>query len=283
MSETGGLHFFGLEQYNQFLNLRHCGYDICGPGQFSGPRVSNCFLIHCISKGSGIYTARKKTYHLNAGDAFLIIPGDIIYYAADEQDPWQFSFFAFDGKAADEVLKKTKFQDDVLAIHCDGTESLISLVNTTLTKLQQTPTNYEFYATSQLLKMLDFFSLKSAVTIITNESIRHSLVKNVVSFIDLHYTDNITVDSISAVFSVNRSYLCRIFKEETRLSPKEYITRCRMETARKLLLESELPISEIAIVCGYNSFSSFFKTFQAFYNSSPKSYRKKLCSDSHQF
>lgn len=68
-----------------------CGYEDCAPGHSYGPVLRNGYLIHYILKGQGIYKARGKIFRLGPGDAFLICPGELIYYQADMKEPWSYT------------------------------------------------------------------------------------------------------------------------------------------------------------------------------------------------
>ncbi|MBX3238647.1 MAG: helix-turn-helix domain-containing protein [Chitinophagaceae bacterium] len=71
---------------------------------------------------------------------------------------------------------------------------------------------------------------------------------------------------------------CRFFKSRMGLSPLQYISEERMERARKLLIELDKPVYEIAGLCGYNSDSHFCKLFKAHSGISPYQYRSKARS-----
>lgn len=69
---------------------------------------------------------------------------------------------------------------------------------------------------------------------------------------------------------------CRYFKGRMGISPLQYISEERMERARKLLIELDKPVYEIAGLCGYNSDSHFCKLFKAHSGISPYQYKSKV-------
>lgn len=75
-------------QTQHTLSVYFCGQEDCGPGHSFGPAMRPHYLLHVISRGKGIYQCGGHTYHLKAGDAFLIRPMDSIYYRADNTEPW---------------------------------------------------------------------------------------------------------------------------------------------------------------------------------------------------
>ncbi len=58
------------------------------------------------------------------------------------------------------------------------------------------------------------------------------------------------------------------------ISPKDYLTKFRLDKARYYLIEKSLPIGEISVRIGFRSFSSFSRLFTAQYQQSPSQYRK---------
>ena len=55
-----------------------------------GPGVRQCYIIHYIISGNGTFTCGKKTYTLTAGQSFLICPEQVVQYAPDENEPWDY-------------------------------------------------------------------------------------------------------------------------------------------------------------------------------------------------
>ena len=96
------------------LSVYFCGQEDCGSGHSFGPAMRPHYLLHVIYHGKGIYQCGGHTYHLKAGDAFLIRPMDSIYYRADTSDPWSYAWAGFDGSACKEILEQTIFSDTLI-------------------------------------------------------------------------------------------------------------------------------------------------------------------------
>ena len=96
------------------LSVYFCGQEDCGSGHSFGPAMRPHYLLHVIYHGKGIYQCGGHTYHLKAGDAFLIRPMDSIYYRADNTDPWSYAWAGFDGSACKEILEQTIFSNQCI-------------------------------------------------------------------------------------------------------------------------------------------------------------------------
>lgn len=100
-----------------------------------------------------------------------------------------------------------------------------------------------------------------------------SLATDVCNWIEEHFSENITVGSIAAHFGYSSDYISSRVREKTGLSAKNYITHCRMRSARQILLCSDLSIEEIANQCGFTDSKAFFKVFKKHEGLTPTQYR----------
>ncbi len=87
----------------------------------------------------------------------------------------------------------------------------------------------------------------------------------------------LSVSSIAAEVGMSDSRLSTEFKRVYRMTPLEYITRCRMHRARQLLRTTDMPVKDIALECGYYDISGFNRRFKAYTGMTPQQY--KLSSD----
>ena len=94
------------------------------------------------------------------------------------------------------------------------------------------------------------------------------------SFISSHLMEEIRVPQVAAHAGINKSYLQALFSKYMNSTITDYINKKRLEQAAFLLINSSLTITDIAFQCGYNSRQHFAKTFQRFYEISPKAYRQ---------
>jgi len=88
-----------------------------------------------------------------------------------------------------------------------------------------------------------------------------------------------SLGELAAHSHVNPSYLARLFKAEIGLAPMAYLNRCRVEQAAGLLLQSELPVGEVAIEVGWDDPNLFTRRFRAAYGLAPSEYRKRFSGD----
>lgn len=102
-----------------------------------------------------------------------------------------------------------------------------------------------------------------------------TVVDKVKEFISDHLNKEITRKMLEDAIHLNRDYLNRLFKKETGQSLAEYIVERKMETAKELLVMTELSVGEVGYWVGYENFSYFSRYFKKITGDSPASYRQK--------
>lgn len=99
------------------------------------------------------------------------------------------------------------------------------------------------------------------------------LTKDVMAHIQFHLEEDLTLNSLAALFQKNASVLSSTFSREAGMSLTAYIQHTRIQAALKLLNATDMSVSEIATAVGYQDFSYFSKVFSKNVGCSPRAYR----------
>ena len=95
-------------------------------------------------------------------------------------------------------------------------------------------------------------------------------------YLDQHYMEKLSLASVSAQLHIGRTKLCRLAKE---LSGGRTLTwliaRRRIEEAKALLIQSDLPIAAIAEAVGISDYNYFSRVFRSLTGTTPRNYREK--------
>ncbi|WP_019636775.1 response regulator [Paenibacillus fonticola] len=94
------------------------------------------------------------------------------------------------------------------------------------------------------------------------------------AYIEEHYAENITLDSMAALIYMNPYYFSSFFKKHTGQNFKQYLTEVRMKHAVRLLLETDMMIYEISDRVGYNNARHFSDMFKKMYGKLPQEYKQ---------
>lgn len=93
------------------------------------------------------------------------------------------------------------------------------------------------------------------------------------AYIETHLGEPMTMRELAGSLHLNSSYFSVLFKEQVGLNFSEYLMRKRVQRAKELLVQTNLPVSEIAERVGYQTDKYFIKVFKSLENISPSKYR----------
>jgi AraC-like DNA-binding protein len=93
-------------------------------------------------------------------------------------------------------------------------------------------------------------------------------------YIDEHIDSDITLDQLSKIATMSRSYYSHLFKTLNGISPWEYLIHKRIELSEQYLLNSDDSIIEIANKCGFNNSANFNRSFRKITGNTPSQVRK---------
>ncbi len=108
-------------------------------------------------------------------------------------------------------------------------------------------------------------------------------VESVRAFIEEHYMDHLSLSELAEQFYVEPSYLSKKFSKEYNETITAYITRCRMDQAKELMLDEKNKLEVISFKVGYDDYNYFSRVFRRIEGVSPSEYRKRQKSDSAFF
>ena len=110
---------------------------------------------------------------------------------------------------------------------------------------------------------------------ITGNVVSNSIIQDVLTYINTHYTQPLKIDQLAKTFGVSVSYLSHEFARFTNRSVYEYILYRRVMLARQLM-QGDKSLNDLAYQCGFNDYSNFLRIFNKMVGMSPSAYRKQL-------
>jgi AraC-like DNA-binding protein len=95
----------------------------------------------------------------------------------------------------------------------------------------------------------------------------------VFDYINEHYSEDISLDAIAEVAGFSKFHFSRLFKQFTEQSFYDYLNHKRIKEAEALLLKPSLSITEISMLSGYSSISTFNRVFKSFKECTPSEFK----------
>lgn len=95
-----------------------------------------------------------------------------------------------------------------------------------------------------------------------------------IEYIEHHLSESIKIQDLATHLGISKFHFSRLFKQSTGISPHQYVMQQRIELAKQLLKKANLPITDIALNCGFNSHAHLTKYFRAMTGMTPRAYRQ---------
>ena len=236
------------------LNPLILGEEQCRQHHRYGPAVRQYTLIHFVVSGNGVLEKGGIKYSVCAGQAFIILPGEITIYYTGE-DPWKYQWIGFDGHLSEHFANLSPV---VNFSHNWANEMLEAAESDSMLEYKVVSLLFGMYA--------EFFA-----------SQRHSshYISRVKNYIQTMYMHPLRVESIAQMVNLDRRYLSRVFKERVGCSIQEYIIEVRMEQAKQYL-ENGTTVAQAARLCGYDDVCNFSKMFKRRFGVTPFDWGRKI-------
>jgi YesN/AraC family two-component response regulator len=134
-----------------------------------------------------------------------------------------------------------------------------------------TDQSVNYILTSLLIEITE--QVISNFEITPKSTIQEDNLPQILQWIKIHITQNISLQNVAYEFNFSKEYLARYFKKRMGMSMQEYINYLRISNAKQLLCNSDLNIKEIAHELGFIDEKYFLKLFKKYENLTPKKFR----------
>lgn len=243
------------------------------------------FMIFYIEKGSAVIHCNSQPIPVGTGDLVIINSNDIHYVEnccnhlienyividiafllSYKQDLCQIKYI-------DPLLQNRIRFENKITNDAELTRQVLELFR----EHQQQLRGYELSIKAGLYRILVLLLRRHTVPAPCEVDFRrhHQLLRPVLQYVDEHYNQKITLEKLAAMANMSRPHLCRLFKSMTGMPPIEYINHLRINAAMKLLQQQHLPISEVALIVGFNDSNYFSRLFKKYKNMPPTSVQKE--------
>jgi AraC-like DNA-binding protein len=141
--------------------------------------------------------------------------------------------------------------------------------------------NPSFYSGRHYRRFFSQLLVAACEEIRSNHKNGDPIIDFVVDYAEKHFAQDITLDIVAEHLHITGGYLSTYFKEKTGEYFVDYINGVRIREAKRMLLETDLKVQDIATRSGYQNINSFNRMFKKFSGMSPREFRKeKLTEDS---
>lgn len=251
-----------------------------------------------IVKGEGMHLFGEERYEVEAGDVFIINPGEVHTYDVEPGKQLDIINCLFNpGLIRDTLLRELgisqsmdyfyvhPFLDERERFHHQlnlrGQDAMraLALLEGMMTELHNRRAGFTAFIRLQMIELLILLSRCYGIRHAAKPRVRASgnelLVRRICGYLERHYDEKISLASLSELFSISVRQLNRLFKQETGSSVLDHIHHIRVERAKHLLLETDEKVISVATAVGYEDPAFFSQLFVRLVGCSPGKYRDR--------
>lgn len=236
----------------------------------------NWFELTIVTDGKGIVATNDVNVTVKSGDIYLSFPAESHQITSDKNAPLRYDFFAFytTNEEINAELDKisSTFQNAEERIFHD--ERIATLISGAIAEF----CDKDKFSSQKLLTnifeeviiyLIRDFQEKKAPALFSNVSQADILCYQLMNYIDTHIFDVKSLQQLSDVTNYNYNYLSTIFKKTTHQTLSEYYQNSKLKTAKLLIQEKKLKISQIAELLNYSSVYVFSRAYKNKYGVAP--------------
>lgn len=253
--------------------LDYFGFEHCIPRRSYGPHTRTDYVIHVVVDGKGMLDYRGKRWMIREGQMFILYPGEVTTYYADKDDPWYYCWIGFQGESAAKIVESIGFSSQTPVLSLKQSSHIEDVIRTMLA-IKKVSLDGQLRRSAGLLDILSDLIQERTVRAESEKTVStFSYSEYAVRYINNHFSEKIRIQDLAKHIGISRSYLVKLMRQETGMSPQEYLIETRMRRASDLLSRSNDPVRNIAAECGYEDALAFSKVFKSRFGVNPSDYR----------
>lgn len=210
--------------------------------------------------GHMTYIANGREYVIGKNDAIFFSPGTVRQRKRGNT-PVSYVSFNFTS-CADELQALPEYIPSCI------TSSMRKIISA-FPQNHLTPNFHSEQKCANILNYILFELIDSSSFVSGNEHIR-----KIVTFIDEHIRDNISLGMVSAHVNLSKEYTSAIFQKEMHITLTDYINTKKLDVAKELILGREMSLSDVAAYVGFENYNYFSRIFKRHFGVSPQNMKK---------
>ncbi len=227
------------------------------------------YTIHYVFEGSGKLFIGENEFAVKEKQMFFLAPEDERMYYPDEDNKWKYIWIYFSGNQSEQLRQAIGFSKSTPVLSLKDQKRTENIFLELLSDAEKGKIN-EYKAKAALFSLVGAMSVND-----TTDQITKNCAEEAAGFLETNFKrSDLSMETLCSLLYVSHSSLCKVFRQEYGMTPLKYLIQVRMQHASKLLLESNLPVKNIAELSGYNDEIHFMKTFKKYYETTPTEYRQ---------
>ena len=243
------------------------------------------FEIIYVRSGFLTVSISGESYIGKTGEAFVVSPGNLHLMGAQTGTvdyytflfPLKYISFRTDDMLDEKLLEPLNSGHLMICPRVKDTakELCEQLIEIYMAKKDESESKITTQVRTKIILLQFILEMWKKGFVIENDTNgRNTVEKEMVSYIQQNFTGKISLREFGEQFHLSEKYISRYFKEHFHITLSQYVTYLRLEHAKQLLQDTDIPVTDVAMQSGYQNVSYFIRSFQKAYAVSPLKYRK---------
>ena len=255
------------------LKLRNVASAKYGGDWHSIPHAHNYTELFYIIGGDGQFLIDDEKFPVRAHQLVIVNPNILHTELSYEARPLEYIVLGIEG--LDISIPETN-ENRYCVYTFPSTNKVLNCMKSILAEMQDQESEHQMVcqAYMDILVVQLMRNASTSMTQVVDSSPTNRQCATVRRYIDNHYKEQLTLDLLAAEAKVNKYYLAHAYKQAYGISPINYMISRRIQAGKRLLLETDLSLSQISGILGFSSASYFSQSFRKAEGISPVEYRK---------
>ncbi len=253
------------------LNCIDAGYFEYTPGdkvEKTSKITKLYYTMVVVVEGDGVLTFNDKMVNVKNGNVLFVPPCTGYSNNTGRENVYRYFWLSFEGEDIENYLSAKSFYVEGEPIASPSVDKVyLALTKFLLENNQETVTEEKF--NHLFFETLEYLTMRW-----TEKKNEDDYIDKIILLINDNYENSsFNIKSISESMHLSHSWLCALFKKKMKVTMQQWLINVRLDKARELVVDSDISVSTIAFLCGFNDALYFSTSFKRAFGSSPTCYR----------
>lgn len=245
-------------------------------------------IIEYYRKGEAELRIEGNLYEICEGDIVILNPDEM--HVSERKDNCYMEkivlhisetlLSAFGGDRSvffEKIAKKAKGKGNLISSDTAKGLRLSDKISECLALAQENTAEGEVLLCCKTVEVLFIISslIRNADDISTDTSKGNKTVNLIIDYINRHYAEEITLNTLAERFHFSKYYISHLFKDFVGISPGDYLIARKLYVANNLI-RGGASVKEASLLVGFNNYSNFFRLYKKYFNITPQQFKEQL-------
>jgi len=236
-------------------------------------RVLSEYQLIYVTGGTGVFESDSfEQTTIFPGTIILLFPGERHRYKPAEETGWDEYWIGFEGKIMDDLVRRKIFTPEKPCINLGFSDYAFNLLNSIIDKTKKGDNVFHPQISGEILHLLGCIHAVKKENA-TPDKEKETIVNKAKLLFRSNVSKSFTPEQAACELMIGYSYFRKLFKAQTGMSPGQFYIKLKIDKAKELLSDHNIPIKEIAYELKFESYFYFSKLFKEKTGLAPSDFR----------